>query len=130
MDKNVITVVINAISCTYADNLKDNPGTAEDVPKPILTDITGQAAETIGSHAHNDPQAARKEDLHPTTKTAFITVQLRYCSRKTSTPYKSSHMKQMMSIQYSLMMTLLTLTTIQLPSFTLAHMLTKNVIQI
>ena len=87
MEKGVIYVVIKAISQAYAGDLKDNTERAEDDPTPTLTDTTdhtaGQAAETADGHTHNDPQTARKDALHPTTKTAFISAQLRYSPRKT-----------------------------------------------
>ena len=60
-----------------------------------------QVAGTADNVTHNDPQAARKEALHPTTKTAFISVQLKYRPRKTSIPYRKCHLKQMTNIQYS-----------------------------
>ena len=57
-----MTVAREAISSPFSEDLKDNPGTAEDTPTPTPTDSTnhtsGQAVETADSHAYIDPQAA------------------------------------------------------------------------
>ena len=115
MVKNILIIMVQAISLCYVGSpinySLELPWTAENNPIPALSDTTGhtadqaggQTAETTDSHNYNDPQTARKEALHPPTKTVFISVQLRYRPRKESTPYKNSHLKQMTNIQYSSM---------------------------